>query len=127
LAANVTRGNRTGPGKRLTPMAASRAGSTDLLSVLNEEYATMFARDWNVAASGVGFVTRFDVEKSYLDQFEVHQVGGRTILEYWIPTDRLEEFNDHTVGKIEEVCRVELVDGDVVEFRYGSASSEPSN
>ena len=35
--------------------------------VLNEEYATMIARDWNVPASGVGYVTRFDVDKSYLD------------------------------------------------------------
>lgn len=73
--------------------------------VLNEEYATMIARDWNVPASGVGYVTRFDVEKSYLDQFDVHQVGGETILEYWIPAERLEEFNDHIVGEIVEVAR----------------------
>lgn len=86
--------------------------------VLNEEYATMIARDWNVPASGVGYVTRFDVEKSYLEQFDLHQVGGRTILEYWIPAERLEEFNDHIVGVIVEVARFELVDGDVVEFRF---------
>lgn len=85
--------------------------------VLNEEYATMIARDWNVPASGVGYVTRFDVERSYLDQFDVHQVGGRTILEYWIPADGLDEFNDHIVGRIVEVARFELVDGDVLEFR----------
>jgi hypothetical protein len=91
--------------------------------VLNEEYATMIARDWNVPASGVGYVTRFDVDKSYLDRFDVHQVGGRTILEYWIPAERLEEFNDHIVGKIVEVKRFELVDGDVVEFRFGSTST----
>ena len=75
--------------------------------VLNEEYATMIARDWNVPASGIGYVTRFDVEKSYLDQFEVHQVGGETILEYWIPAEKLEEFNDHIVGEIVEVARFE--------------------
>ena len=85
--------------------------------VLNEAYATMIARDWNVPASGVGYVTRFDVEKSYLDQFDVHQVGGQTILEYWIPAERLEEFNDHIVGKIVEIARFELVDGAVAEFR----------
>ena len=78
----------------------------------------MIARDWNVKASGVGFVTRFDVERSYLDQFDVHQVGGQTILEYWIPAERLDEFNEHIVGKIEEVSRFELIDGDVVEFRF---------
>ena len=85
--------------------------------VLNEEYATRIARDWNVPASGVGYVTRFDVEKAYLDQFDVHQVGGRTILEYWIPAEQLEEFNDHMVGRIVEVSRFEQVDGHVVEVR----------
>ena len=84
----------------------------------------MIARDWNVKASGVGFVTRFDVEKSYLDQFDVHQVGGQTILEYWIPAERLEEFNDHIVGKIEEVCRFDLVNGEVVEFRFQATSGQ---
>jgi hypothetical protein len=88
--------------------------------VLNEEYATMIARDWNVPASGVGYVTRFDVEKDYLDQFDVRQVGGQTILEYWIPAERLDEFNDHIVGKIAEVARFELVDGDVVEVRFNA-------
>jgi hypothetical protein len=73
--------------------------------VLNEDYANRIARDWNVKASGVGYVTRFSVRRSYLDQFEVHQVGGETILEYWIPAERLEEFNDNIVGTIDEVAR----------------------
>ena len=34
--------------------------------VLNEEYATKIARDWNVAHSGVGYVTRFRVHKEPL-------------------------------------------------------------
>jgi len=71
--------------------------------VLNEDYAIRIARDWNVPASGEGYVTRFDVRREYLDQYEVHQVGGRTILEYWIPADRLEEFNDNIVGLIQVV------------------------
>ena len=50
--------------------------------VLNEEYAVMIARDWNVPHSGAGYVTRFQVLRSFLDQYEVHQVGGMTILEY---------------------------------------------
>ena len=64
----------------------------------------MIARDWNVKASGVGYVTRFSVRKSYLDGFEVHQVGGNTILEYWIPAEDVEEFNDNIVRLIEEVA-----------------------
>jgi hypothetical protein len=72
--------------------------------VLNEEYATQIARDWNVKASGAGYVTRFEVEKVYLDRFEVQQVGGRSILEYWIPAEELAEFNVHIVGLIEVVA-----------------------
>jgi hypothetical protein len=75
--------------------------------VLNEEYATRIARDWKVKASGVGFVTRFRVRKSFLDRYDVQQVGGETILEYWIPAEDLEEMNDNIVGTIEEVARFE--------------------
>ena len=91
--------------------------------VLNEQYATKIARDWNVPASGVGYVTRFDVEADYLSQFPVRQAGGRDILEYWIPADRLEEFNDHIVGNIVEVTKFELVDGEVVERRWDRDSA----
>ena len=73
--------------------------------VLNEDYATRIARDWNVKASGVGYVTRFRVRTSFLDRYEVQQVGGETILEYWIPAEDLEELNDNIVGQIEEVAR----------------------
>jgi hypothetical protein len=69
--------------------------------VLNEDYAIRIASDWNVKASGVGYVTRFDVRKSFLDRYQVHQVGGRTILEYWIPAEDLEELNANIVGTIE--------------------------
>lgn len=72
--------------------------------VLNEEYATKIARDWNVKASGAGFVTRFEVRKSFLDRYEVHQVGGQTILEYWIPAEDLDELNENIVGQIEVVA-----------------------
>lgn len=71
--------------------------------VLNEDYAIRIARDWNVAASGVGYVTRFDVRRSFLDRYDVQQAGGETILEYWIPAEELEQFNDNIVGVIEVV------------------------
>lgn len=72
--------------------------------VLSEEYATKIARDWNVPASGVGYVTRFRVRRSFLDRYEVHQVGGRTILEYWVPADDLNTFNANIIGTIEVVA-----------------------
>ena len=106
---------RAGGSRRWPPRLAEQP---IFYPVLNEQYATKIARDWNVPASGVGYVTRFDVEADYLSQFPVRQVGGRDILEYWIPADRLEEFNDHIVGNIVEVAKFELVDGEVVERRF---------
>jgi|KBSMisStandDraft_5_1062788.scaffolds.fasta_scaffold238754_2 hypothetical protein len=69
--------------------------------VLNEQYATLIARDWNVRQSGAGYVTRFRVRRSFLDRYEVRQVGGQTILEYWIPAGDLGALNASIVGKIE--------------------------
>lgn len=72
--------------------------------VLSEEYATKIARDWNVPASGSGYVTRFEVRKSFLDNYQVRQVGGQSILEYWIPAEDLPGLNASIVGQIELVA-----------------------
>jgi hypothetical protein len=72
--------------------------------VMNEEYATFIAREWNTkdAASGfVGYVLRFQVRADYIAQFEVQIVGSATALELWIPAERLAEFNENIVGRIE--------------------------
>jgi len=53
-------------------------------SVLGHSLA-MIVRDWNVPRSGD----------------EVHQVGGKTILEYWIPADDLPALNASIFGTIE--------------------------
>jgi len=72
--------------------------------VENEEYARQIARDWNVPASGSGFVLRFAVQASYLARYEVQQVGNAVHRERWIPAEELEEFNDHIVGEIEIIA-----------------------
>ena len=72
--------------------------------VTNEGYAIEIARDWNTkdAASGfVGYVTRFEVESSYLERFERKVVGGKRHEELWVPAEELAEFNRRIVGKIE--------------------------
>jgi hypothetical protein len=71
--------------------------------VLSEEYAVKIARDWNVPASGAGFVTRFEVRKDFVARYEVQEAGGRAHLEYWIPAEDLVAFNEAIVGKIEVV------------------------
>ncbi|MFE9425462.1 hypothetical protein ACFYNO_21130 [Kitasatospora sp. NPDC006697] len=71
--------------------------------VLNEDYAIRIARDWNVPHSGVGYVTRFEVESAFLARYPVRQAGGETILELWVPAEELAEFNTRLVGRIEVV------------------------
>ena len=48
-----------------------------------------------------GYVTKFEVDDSYYGQFEVHQVGGAHHKELWVPAEKLKEFNEHIVGKIQ--------------------------
>lgn len=71
--------------------------------VLSEDYAITIARDWNVPASGAGYVTRFEIRQSFLAGYEIQQAGGRAHLEYWIPADTLDDFNAAIVGSIEVV------------------------
>ncbi|KJC42783.1 ADP-ribosylation/crystallin J1 [Bradyrhizobium sp. LTSP885] len=71
--------------------------------VLTEEYAAKIARDWNVPASGAGFVTRFQVKRSFIEHYDIQEAGGRSHLEYWIPAEDLPAFNDAIVGLIEVV------------------------
>lgn len=69
--------------------------------VTTEDYAVKIARDWNVPASGSGFVTRFDVRRDFLGGYRVEEAGGRAHGEYWIPAEELPAFNAAIVGKIE--------------------------
>jgi hypothetical protein len=72
--------------------------------VTTEQYATIIARDWNARDGHRGFVTRFSVETTWLRQFDTHIVGSRAHEEYWIPAERLAEFNAHIVGDIEVIA-----------------------
>ena len=68
--------------------------------VLTEDYATKIARDWNVPASGAGYVTRLEVLFSFLAAFKVQDAGGVAHQEYWIPAASLPAFNAAIVGPI---------------------------
>ena len=72
--------------------------------VLNEEYATQIARDWNARDGNSGYVTRFAVRTDFLHRYEVHQVGSAIHQECWIPAEELEEFNRNIVGPIEVIA-----------------------
>ena len=72
--------------------------------VLNEEYARQIARDWNVPASGAGYVTRFMVRAEFLARYPEQQVGSSVHRELWIPAEDLAEMNRHIVGLIEVIA-----------------------
>ncbi|MEQ1763391.1 MAG: hypothetical protein ABL984_09635 [Pyrinomonadaceae bacterium] len=74
--------------------------------VTNEEYATQIAGNWNAKfnADRAGFVTKFNVDKAFLDKFERQVVGGSEHEEYWIPAEDLTEFNAKIVGPIEVIA-----------------------
>ena len=71
--------------------------------VTNEAYANEIAMKWNTKQSGVGYVTRFEVKKSFMDKYEVQQVGASHHTEWWIPAEELDALNDNIVGKIEVI------------------------
>ena len=71
--------------------------------VLNEEYAIEIASKWNAVynAEHKGYVTRFEVDDDYVSRYETHIVGSTRHEELWVPSEELEEFNDHIKGQIE--------------------------
>src|SRR5690349_10623073 len=64
--------------------------------VINIDYATQIARDWNTKdpnSGFVGFVTEFQIMQNYPNQYKAHTVGSSIHRELWIPSKRLDMFN----------------------------------
>jgi hypothetical protein len=75
--------------------------------VLQEEYATQIARDWNTKDERSGFagnVLRFQLREDFLSAYDIHVVGSSSHREYWIPAGDLPQFNSNIVGEIEVVA-----------------------
>lgn len=72
--------------------------------VLNEEYARQIAREWNVPASGTGYVTRFAVRRAFAGRYQVQTVGASIHKELWIPAQDLAGMNRNIEGLIEVVA-----------------------
>jgi hypothetical protein len=105
---------------------ASTSGAPYFYPVTNEEYAVQIARDWNTKdfnSGFVGYVLRFDVLSSYLDNFEVHTVGDSRHREYWFPAVDLEEFNRNIVGRIRALAsfRFQAESGEARAFNLGDS------
>lgn len=70
--------------------------------VTNETYA-IEVNNWNVKEKGIGYVTRFEVKRSFIERYKIHTVGAKHHTEWWIPANDLEELNDNIVGEIEVI------------------------
>jgi hypothetical protein len=58
-----------------------------------------------VPHKSIGYVTRFEVRREFLDRYEIRQAGGRDVLEYHIPAEDLPGLNASIAGRIvEETC-----------------------
>lgn len=71
--------------------------------VLNEQYASQIAREWNTKDEFSGYcgvVTAFDLAKDHFLKYPVQEVGGVIHQELWVPAEKLSEFNAHIVGGI---------------------------
>ena len=55
-------------------------------------------------ANGSGYVTRFRMQREFLQRYQLHEAGGLDHLEYWIPAEELAEFNAAIIGEIEVVA-----------------------
>ena len=73
--------------------------------VTTEAYAIRIAKEWNVARSGSGFVTKFEIDSDFLSRYREELAGGEAHKEYWIPAEDLPAFNDAIIGRIEVTHR----------------------
>lgn len=77
--------------------------------VLNEEYATEIASKWNTTdefGNYLGFVTEFEIQEEEFLKYKVENVGGKIHNELWVPSEKLEDFNNSIIGEINiiKVC-----------------------
>jgi len=71
--------------------------------VLNQTYAEQIASEWNIPASGCGYVTQFEVKRDFLRKYKREIVGGKIHEELWIPAEELDMLNENIVGLIKVI------------------------
>lgn len=71
--------------------------------VTNEQYAREITTQWNIKYNNIGYVTRFEVRKTFMNRYPVQQVGAAHHTEWWIPAEDIDELNANIVGLIEVI------------------------
>ncbi|HPT51580.1 MAG TPA: hypothetical protein PKZ22_15590 [Accumulibacter sp.] len=69
--------------------------------VTNEKNAIDITKSWIVRHDGVGYVTKFEVSKEFIDRCKVHQLGMPSQNEWSMAAEDVEALNQSIVGKIE--------------------------
>ncbi|MHC0439344.1 ADP-ribosylation/crystallin J1 [Flavobacterium sp. 3-210] len=89
--------------------------------VMNQQYAEQIALEWNTVDEFSGFiaiVTAFEVKTSFLEKYEVQNVGDKNHNELWIPSEDLNDFNSNIIGEI-EIVKVDFTDRSVISSNVG--------
>ncbi len=89
--------------------------------VTNQQYAEQIALEWNTVDEFSGFiaiVTAFEVKTSFLEKYEVQNVGDKNHNELWIPSEDLNDFNSNIIGEI-EIVKVQFTDRSVISSNVG--------
>ena len=74
-----------------------------LYIVENYGYAEQIGTMWNLKDENSGFsgyMLEFEISDDYMKDYEIKQVGDKTHLEYWIPAEDTENFNNSLTSKI---------------------------
>ena len=72
--------------------------------VLNFDYAAQIAHDWNTkdsASDYVGYVTAFNIDATFLERYDIQNVGANGHNELWVPAEDLALFNENIQGCIQ--------------------------
>ena len=67
--------------------------------IVTELYAIKLARDFILPAYGKAYVIKFEIDTSFLKNYNIKNVGSPFNKEYWIPEKDMEEFNKNIGGK----------------------------
>jgi len=73
--------------------------------VCNEEYAIEIAK-WDFNTFDIRHILKFYVHEDFMKDYDVKVVGSKIHSEYWIPADKLEDFNDALAVPIIELYRI---------------------
>ncbi len=78
--------------------------------VLNQRYAEEIAGKWNTKDENSGYkgyITQFEIDDTYISNYNVQTVGASYHQEFWIPSEELEVFNKNIIGKIKFIKEID--------------------